>query len=287
MTKKRTYNRLTLTNATRKPLRHGKLIIIGGKEDKEGDRLILKELVQRNNGGKLVVVTAASEIPDELWQCYYDLFRDLGIKHVEHLPVAAPEDARDPRLMRVLENARTIFFTGGDQLKITSKIGGTGIEDVIMELYYKGGIIAGTSAGASVMGQMMLVGGENAESHKVGNWMMAPGLSLANGMIIDQHFAQRGRIGRLLGAVALNPGILGVGIDEDTAIIVEDGFFRVIGQNAVYIVDGHNVTYTNISEASAEQTMSMHDVKLHILAHDEIYDFKTRRAYTSEAERKK
>lgn len=163
-------------------------------------------------------------------------------------------------------------------MRITSKLGGTGIEDFIIELYRTGGIIAGTSAGASVMGQIMLVGGENAESHKIGNWMMAPGLNLAKGMIIDQHFAQRGRIGRLLGAVALNPGILGIGIDEDTAIIVEDGRFQVIGTNAVYVVDGHSISYTNISEASPEKTMSMHDVKLHILADQEIFDFKIRKA---------
>ena len=108
---------------------------------------------------------------------------------------------------------------------------------------------------------------------------MAPGLGLVHGIIIDQHFAQRGRIGRLLGAIALNPANLGIGIDEDTAIIVDESKFQVIGSNAVYVVDGHNVTHTNISEAGADQTMSMHDVKLHIMAHKEIFDLETRKAY--------
>jgi cyanophycinase len=261
----------------------GQLIIIGGREGKQGEMKILKEIAERNDGGKLVVMTAASEVADELWEEYRRVFRELGIKKVEHLPIAQPEEARDPKWAGVLQDAKTVFFTGGDQLRITSKIGGTGIEDFINEIYQSGGIIAGTSAGASVMGQTMLVGGENAESHKVGNWMMAPGLGFARGMIIDQHFAQRGRIGRLLGAVALNPGILGIGIDEDTAIIVEEGSFRVIGTNAVYVVDGHSVSYTNISEASAEKTMSMHDVKLHILADGEVYDFKSRKALCASA----
>lgn len=265
----------------------GHLIIIGGAEDKDGDRLILKEIAERNAGGKMVVITAASEVPLELWLLYDQLFKGLGVKKIEHLAVDQPEKARDPHLLSILSQAKTVFFTGGDQLKITSKIGGTEIEKFIIELYHRGGIIAGTSAGASVMGQIMLVGGENSESHKVGNWMMAPGLGLAGGMIIDQHFAQRGRIGRLLGAVALNPGILGIGVDEDTAIVIEDDSFRVVGRNAVYVVDGHGVTYTNISEASADQTMSMHDVKLHILAHDEVFDFKSRKALYARTTKKR
>lgn len=226
----------------------------------------------------MVVVTAASEVADDLWRDYQRNFRDLGVKKIEHLSIAVPEDARDPKHLKILEGASTIFFTGGDQLRITSKLGGTEIEKQIFKLYHSGGLIAGTSAGASVMGQTMLVGGENAESHKIGNWMTAPGFGLVPGIIVDQHFAQRGRIGRLLGAIALNPANLGVGIDEDTAIIIEDSQFEVLGSNAVYVVDGHNVTYTNISEADADQTMSMHDVKLHILAHDEIFDLKTRKA---------
>lgn len=265
------------------PSVRGELVIIGGREDKQGDRKILTELARKTNGGKLVVITAASEVANDLWEDYKLQFRDLGIKKIEHLAIEQPEEARNPRLLSVLEKARTIFFTGGDQLKITSKLGGTAIEEMITKIYQQGGIIAGTSAGASVMGQTMLVGGENSESHKVGNWMMAPGMGLAPGMIIDQHFAQRGRIGRLLGAVALNPRILGIGIDEDTAIIVEGDKFKVIGSNAVYVVDGHGVTYTNIAEASADKTMSMHDVHLHILAEGEVYDFKTRRAMANGA----
>jgi cyanophycinase len=257
----------------------GHLIIIGGAEDKTRDRVILKEIARRTGTGKMVVITAASEFADDLWRDYRANFHDLGVKKVSHLSISAPEEARNPSLLKVLAGAKTIFFTGGDQLRITSKLGGTEIEQFIFKLYHAGGLVAGTSAGASVMGQTMLVGGENAESHKVGNWMTAPGLGLIPGIIIDQHFAQRGRIGRLLGAIALNPANLGIGIDEDTAIIVEESKFEVMGSNAVYVIDGHNVSYTNISEAGADQTMSMHDVKLHIMGDREIFDLHQRKAY--------
>lgn len=254
----------------------GTLVIVGGAEDKSKDKSILRKIAQMVGPGKLVVATVASQLPQEMWDEYRGIFRNLGVKNVEHLYVQQPEEARSTNLDHVFRDANTVFFTGGDQLKITTKLGGTRAMEWIHDIYKRGGTIAGTSAGASVMGKTMLVGGENAESHKVGNWMMAPGLGLAD-MIIDQHFAQRGRIGRLLGAVALNPGILGIGIDEDTSIIVEGDHFTVLGNNAVYVVDGHEVTYTNISEATAERTMSMHDVRLHILAEGEVFDFKQRK----------
>lgn len=127
------------------------------------------------------------------------------------------------------------------------------------------------------MSETMLVSGLGGESHKVGGaLLMAPGLGLAEEMIVDQHFAQRGRIGRLLGAVAQNPGILGIGIDEDTAIVVEGEKFVVRGSGAVYVVDGREVSYTNVSEEEAERTMCMFDVKLHVLGHGNAFDLRTR-----------
>lgn len=255
----------------------GSLVIIGGSEDKEDKAEILKEVVRLGRGGKLVIASVASEVSEELWQSYRAVFHRLGVKKMSHLSIDRPGEAQLPNVINLLDGARIVFFTGGDQLKITTKIGGTRIAERLFEIFKAGGVIAGTSAGASMMGETMLVGGAGQESHKVGNWMMAPGMGLLKETIIDQHFAQRGRIGRLLGAVALNPGILGIGIDEDTAIIVQDGKFRVCGSNAVYVVDGHGVTYTNISEAEAERTMSMHDVRLHILSSGEYFDLETKR----------
>jgi cyanophycinase len=256
----------------------GTLVIVGGNEDKTGAKEILGEIARRTQRGKLIICTAASQVGDVIWPQYYEIFKAFGLKHVEHLDIEQPDQAREQKTLNLLNGAKTIFFTGGDQLKITTKLGGTPVVDFVFDLYDRGGTVAGTSAGASVMGKTMLVGGENAESHKVGNWMMAPGLGLAEDMIFDQHFAQRGRIGRLLGAVALNPGILGIGIDEDTSIILEGKQFTVMGTNAVYVVDGREVTYTNISEATPDLTMSMHDVRLHILADKEVFNLESRRA---------
>jgi cyanophycinase len=255
-----------------KKTKEGTLIIIGGQEDKVGDKSILKEIVKHNGSGHLVVATIASQIPAEVWDGYKEVFHKLGVKKVSHFNIEQPDEAHQLQALEVFKDAKTVFFTGGDQLKITTKIGGSVVLRRIQEIFQKGGTIAGTSAGAAVMGQTMLVGGENTESHKVGNWMMAPGLGFMNEIIIDQHFAQRGRIGRLLGAVSMNPGVLGVGIDEDTSIIVKKDSFEVVGSNAIYVIDGRDVTYTNVAEASADKTMSMHNVKLHILTDGETYD---------------
>ena len=255
----------------------GKLIIIGGREDKQDQMLILREIAAFAKKGKMVVVTIASEVPQLLWGDYKRIFNSLGVKKIAHFTIDHHQEALDEKNLRVFDDVKTVFFTGGDQVRLTSKLGGTPVFDRIMEIYCKGGLIAGTSAGAAMMGKTMLVGGEGGESHKVGSWMMAPGLGFIEDLIIDQHFAQRGRIGRLLGAVALNPGILGIGIDEDTAIVVKGDVFKVIGANAAYVVDGRYVTTTNVSEAAANETMSVHDIHLHILANKESFNLASRK----------
>lgn len=176
-----------------------------------------------------------------------------------------------------------VFFSGGDQLRISSQIGDTAFETRIHEIYDKGGVIAGTSAGASVMSEIMLIRGANSESHRIGDLHMAAGLRLMRDVIIDQHFAERGRIGRLLGAVALNPRILGIGIDEDTAIVVKGREFYVLGSGAVYVVDGAGVTYSNIAEGQADskRTLSISDVRMHVLSTGDRFDLTTRRPMSS------
>jgi cyanophycinase len=259
-----------------KKVRKGTLIVIGGREDKFGEKKILKEIAQHVKRSKLVLASVASDLPNEVWHEYRQIFHELGVKNIEHLTINSHQEALSREKVAVLDKAKCVFFTGGDQVKITSKIGGTPLINKINEIYKKGGVIAGTSAGAAIMGKIMLIGGENGESHKVGNWMMAPGLGFVDNIIVDQHFAQRGRIGRLLGAVALNPGVIGVGIDEDTSIIIKDGSFKVLGTNAVYVIDGRYVTATNVSEAEADNTMSMHDIRLHILAAGQGFNLNTR-----------
>jgi cyanophycinase len=193
-------------------------------------------------------------------------------------PHANHRNPHDRRAERVHLPAKVIFFSSGDQVRITSRLGGTVLCDAIRKLYDSGVTLAGTSAGTSCMSETMLVGGSGEESHKVGAaLLMAPGLGLMTNVIIDQHFAERGRIGRLLGAVAQNPRILGVGIDEDTAIIVNEGRFRVFGSGAVYVIDAISESYTNVSEEEPDRTMSIFDVRLHILAANDSFDLATRR----------
>src|SRR3954465_14233523 len=175
------------------------LIIIGGKEDRTEDKLILGEVAKRVGGGKLVVTTVAMPNPDGLFDDYEKAFRSLGLKHVFNLEINSREEATSEGKVRILNDADAIFFTGGDQMKITSQIGDTPIFSRIHEIYDAGGLIAGTSAGASVMTETMMVAGNDDQSHRIGSMLrLAPGFGLLPGVIVDQHFAERGRIGRLL-----------------------------------------------------------------------------------------
>ncbi|KYF78802.1 cyanophycinase [Sorangium cellulosum] len=257
----------------------GALVLIGGHEDKEGEREILRDVVARAGGRPIVVATVASDVAGELWVEYERVFRALGAAEVAHLDIAQRGDAGEARWLGMLEGAGCVFFTGGDQLKITSKLGGSRIADAICAVYRRGGTIAGTSAGASVMSETMLVGGAGEESARVrGAVRMAPGLGLVRDLLVDQHFAQRGRLGRLLGAVAHNPRLLGIGIDEDTAAAIEpDRRLRALGTGAVYVVDGRNLSHTNIGEEEGDRVLSLFDVRLHVLSAGDSLDLESGR----------
>src|SRR4029079_13806207 len=150
------------------------------------------------------------------------------------------EDARSEKSVKILDDAAGLFFTGGDQLKITSQLGCSPVCERIQEIYESGGLVAGTSAGASVVTETMMVGGDDEQTHRIGEGLkLAPGLGLLKGVIVDQHFSERGRIGRLLAAVTHTPRLLGIGIDESAAICVEqDVRVKVLGEGGVYIFDG-------------------------------------------------
>lgn len=255
------------------------LIVIGGHEDKVGSKVILREVARRIGSGKLVITTVASHEPNGLFEEYEQIFRSLGVSHVFKLEIENRVEATADRSVRILDGATGLFFTGGDQLRITSQIGDTPVFRRIHEIYAEGGTIAGTSAGASVMCETMLVAGNGDESYKVPDSLrMAPGLGLIDGMVIDQHFAERGRMGRLLGAIAQNPKNIGIGIDEQTAIVIEGGkSFYVLGDGAVYVIDGTGVTHSNIAEESDDQALSMYDVKLHLLSRGDRFDLRERR----------
>jgi cyanophycinase len=255
----------------------GPLIIIGGHEEKAGDRVILKEVAKRVNGGKLVVATVASHQPEGYFESYQEGFQGLDVGELVELYVHDRAETHDPRLLKVFEGASGVFFTGGDQLRLSSQIGDTEIERQVRAVWERGGVIAGTSAGASVMSETMLVKGTSGESYRIGDLHMAPGLGLVRDAIIDQHFAERGRFGRLLGAVAHNPRVLGLGVDENTAMVLEDGSFTVLGAGAVYVVNGENVSYSNIAEEKRERPLTMFDVRLHVLSSGDSFDMRTRK----------
>jgi cyanophycinase len=255
----------------------GPLIVIGGGEDKEGERVILREVAKHLDGGKLVLATVASHQPEGYFETYQTAFADLGISDLVELYVKDRAETLDPDKLRALDGAAGVFFSGGDQLRISSQIGDTPIEQRVREIHQAGGLIAGTSAGASMMSETMLVKGTSGESHKIGDLHMAPGLGLVRDVIIDQHFAERGRFGRLFGAVAHNPRELGIGIDEDTALVLRDSRFEVIGSGCVYVVDGAGVTQSNIAEARPERALSMYDIRLHVLSAGDTFDLARRR----------
>ena len=265
----------------------GALIIIGGHEDRTGERRVLGAVAERlGDDGKIVVCTVASAEPDSLWEEYESAFRALGVPHVYRLDVESREDAATPRAMRILEGATGVFFTGGDQLKITSQIGDTPLYSRVQEIFEAGGVIAGTSAGASAMSETMLVANDGEASYRIKSaLLMAPGLGLAQDMLIDQHFSERGRMARLIGAVSQNPRVLGVGIDEDTAIIVEHNrSFVVLGSGAVYIVDGSTTSYSNIGEEDSDRTLSSHGLTVHMLSQGDRFDLLTRTPFAHPAE---
>lgn len=250
----------------------GKLLIIGGAEDKNGECRILKLFIQETGGQPVVVLTAATEYPQQVGSEYMGIFKRLGVRDVRVLDVSERKQADSEGIVEQLESAGGVFFTGGDQLRITGLIGGTLIGQTLHRLYERGVIIAGTSAGASVMSDTMIVGGESGTPKK-SRLTMAPGLGLLRAVVVDQHFAQRGRIGRLLEAVAQNPYVLGVGIDEDTAILVEpEGRFSVTGSQTVTVIDASSTEVTNVSESLPGQPLALSPVIMHILPQGYQFD---------------
>jgi len=267
--------------------RKGTVVAIGGHEDRVGDKHILRAVADRlGHEGKIVVCTVATEEPHALWEEYESAFRALGVRHVYRLDIESREDAASERAMRVLEGATGVFFTGGDQLKITSQIGDTPTCARIREIFDQGGVVAGTSAGASVMSETMLVTNNiDTPHHFTSALAMAPGLGFASEMLIDQHFSERGRMARLIGVISQNPRVLGVGIDEDTALILErDRCFRVLGAGGVYVVDASKTKRSNVDEAKAERSLSTFGIAVHMLSQGDRFDLPTRTPSSHSAE---
>ncbi len=257
----------------------GYLMIIGGAEDKDGNSTILKQAPQMlSENDVLTVLTTATENPKEAGAKYRRAFERLGVKKIQILNINTRDDADDDSYCEKLRFARCIFITGGDQLRLTSILGGTRACLELRSVYRSGGIVMGTSAGASVMSSTMVVEGNDNEPARKCTLKMAPGLGLIDGVIIDQHFDQRGRFGRLLCGVAENPGVLGIGIDEDTCVKVHpDMHFEVIGSNAVTIIDGKTIQSSNVSELKQNEILAITGVTVHVLPQGYGFDLRNRK----------
>jgi len=265
--------------------KRGFLIPIGGAEDKQADRRILSRFVELAGGidGEIVVIPTASRL-DDTGPTYMGIFDGLGIGQVDYLPINSREDCDNKEFFKILDSATGIFITGGNQLRLSTILGGTLIAQKIRRLNASGIPIAGTSAGASIMSEHMIAGGDANSSPTQDGANLAPGLGLTNFAIIDQHFTQRHRLGRLLAGIAYNPFILGMGIDEDTgAFIGPDDILEVVGKGSITIVDAKNVTHSSMGYARHGEPLSLLGLKMDILAEGCRYDLNKREAYPPES----
>jgi cyanophycinase len=247
---------------------HGHLVIIGGHEDRKHDMEILSRFVELAGGAdaKIVVISAASSIADQMWEMYDKAFGELGVNNRVHLELRSRQDANNEAHIKDIGDATGIFMTGGDQKRLLAIIGGTALDAAMhAALKLRGACIGGTSAGASAMSGHMLATGR-AELHpEKGSVSLGAGLGFLHKVVVDQHFSERQRLSRLLSVVAQNPYLQGIGIDEDTALIIERGVgIEVLGEGAVTIVDGRNMS-TNIAEIDNNETPELIDVRLHLL----------------------
>jgi cyanophycinase len=261
----------------------GQLVIIGGAEDKEGDCKILREFIRRAGGleAKIVVMTVATELPREVGDNYIRVFERLGVEDIRIIDTVNREDASSPSFIEAIEKATGVFFTGGDQSRITSILKGTEIDKVLHKRYREGIVVGGTSAGASMMSSQMIVEGDAQTNPRVETVEIDRGMSFLPEVVIDQHFAQRGRIGRLLAAVAQHPHLLGIGIDENTAVVVNDHKMDVVGEGAVTILDLSGISHSNINDILKDEDLALCDVKLHVLPDGYRFDLTTRKAIST------
>jgi len=274
----------------------GHLVAVGGAEDKGTD--LEKGIVQRNrlnffelgilknivsligyDGPRVEVITTASSIPDEVAQNYIDAFEKLGCTNVGHMRIRNREDAAMPEYLERLNACNCVMFSGGNQLRLSSNFGGTRFLDELRARYEKGGLlIAGTSAGAMAMSSTMIYEGTAAIAHLKGEVKITTGLGLIQNVIIDTHFDKRGRFNRLAQAVAAQPGAIGVGLGEDTGVVVSEGHvLKAIGSGGVVIIDGRNIEYNNIADIEFGKPISVENIIVHIMSNGDSYDLTTRK----------
>lgn len=279
----------------------GTLIIIGGNiylppktddiEEMEDpnfyDSGILKIFSEKLRGTtqRIEIIPTASSVPEEAANRYINAFTRLGLENIGVLDVRSREDAQNERLIKRVTEAEGILFTGGDQLRLTTNFGGTQFLDALRERYSSDTIvIAGTSAGAMAMSETMIYEGSSREALRKGEVKFSSGFGFIPEMIIDTHFVQRGRIGRLFQAIASNPGSLGVGLGEDTGLLITKGDIKeVIGSGLIIVVDGMWIRHTNIASIDNGELISIENLNVHVLVPGDSYIVSERRIVHAES----
>ena len=257
---------------------HGTVIVIGGAEDKVRDRVILGRFVALAGGrdAKIAVIATASSLGLEAGVRYKSIFTELGAAEVLPLNAVTRAQANDEHIARILRDSTGIFMTGGNQLRLSSMLGGTRLADAITMRFTAGAVVAGTSAGASAVSSHMIAFGASGATPKHRMAQIAAGLGLLPGVIVDQHFQQRNRLGRLLSLIAQNPSLLGLGVDEDTAGVVgPDQVMEVIGRGSITVVDG-SASETDAWEIRGHRPLMISGVVLHSLPSGYRFDLRRR-----------
>ncbi len=259
----------------------GFIIPIGGGEDRVKEMQIHRKFVELSGGAEadIVVIPTASML-EETGPDYHRIFSELGAGKVEFLPISRRADCDNPDYADVLDRATGIFMTGGNQLRLSAILGGTLVAQKIRRRNASGVPVAGTSAGASIMSEHMVGGGSSNAAPAEGNITLAPGMGLTNAVIIDQHFTQRNRLGRLLTASSFNPFLIGLGIDEDTAAFIgPDNVLEVVGSGTVTVVDASQLTHSSMWDARAGEALSLLGLRLDVLGEGCRYDLTARQAF--------
>jgi len=261
------------------PLR-GFVIPIGGAEERLNDPVILTRFVEicGNEKARIAIIPTASQL-DDTGPNYEKVFKDLGAGEAISLPINTREDAQQESFLETLTSCNGIFITGGNQLRLSTILGGTPIAQAIRRLNAAGVHLAGTSAGAAIIPEHMIAGGSTGALPTEQGVTFAPGLGLLNKVIIDQHFSQRNRLGRLLSAVSYNPFASGLGICEDTAAFIgPDNLLEVIGNGSITVIDPSELQYSSMAEASRGDSLTLLGIKMHILSEGASYNIETREA---------
>lgn len=270
-------NKFLMTDTHDREIIGGHLLVIGGAEDKYNERRILKKFLELAGGEKaeVLIVPVASDFPEFAADVYTQAFRNLGVAKPRVLRATSRQDIVDADVDSLLDGVTGIFMTGGDQMRLVSLLGGTKLADRIRSIVRSSNIVlAGTSAGAAAMSTTMVVRGEPSSHPYKSAVRLSPGLGFLKNIIIDQHFTERGRISRLVTAVSYNPYNLGIGIDENTAIILDGkGLLEVFGQGSITIVDGSGITFNEIAEVGDNESFSVCGVQFHILRDGLSYNY--------------